>query len=213
MVFFYDRMDEELTRDREAALRRDWGFRHAWGLNMSMHAAAVRAVGGFSVFPCWYGYEDVEMAWKLTGLGPWDGAAAVRYVPAARAWHDHRMEPDDYLKREYTLGYAAPGFAATSPACAAALFGRDVCAPDEAAYSGQFVERERGLVARALPVFRSLAQTPARALTEEAWGAVRGVLYQQHLVLKRWMWRRGLLDFAGNRTAEPARALAELEPA
>ncbi|MHC4709636.1 MAG: glycosyltransferase family 2 protein [Planctomycetota bacterium] len=58
MVFFFDRMDD-------ADPDRDWGFRHAWGLNVSMPAGAVSAVGGWTVFPLEYGYDDIEIAWRL----------------------------------------------------------------------------------------------------------------------------------------------------
>ncbi len=49
MVFFYDRMNQARD-DRD----RDWGFRHAWLLNLSAPAALVREVGGFTVFPSTY---------------------------------------------------------------------------------------------------------------------------------------------------------------
>jgi GT2 family glycosyltransferase len=80
MVFFYDAMD---TAQGLADRDRDWGFRHAWGLNFSAPMDAVRELGGFAVFPAKYGYEDNEMAFRLR--------MPVLYRPEARAWHDHRM--------------------------------------------------------------------------------------------------------------------------
>ena len=57
MVFFHDRMIAA-----QAEPMRDWGYRHAWGLNMSAPMDLVREVGGFTVFPAWYGYEDNELS-------------------------------------------------------------------------------------------------------------------------------------------------------
>lgn len=52
MVFFYDKMRDSSDRDH------DWGFRHAWLLNLSAPADLVKEAGGFTVFPSTYGYED-----------------------------------------------------------------------------------------------------------------------------------------------------------
>ena len=59
MVFFYHRMNEPGAREDRS---RDWGFRHAWSLNLSAPAAAVREAGGFTIFPCTYGFEEDELA-------------------------------------------------------------------------------------------------------------------------------------------------------
>src|SRR5690606_7562160 len=95
MVFFYDRMN---TPEARADRWRDWGFRHAWGLNVSARTDLVRDAGGMSVFPTTYGYEDDELAFRLHERH----GTPVLYRPEARARHDHRMDPADYLRREYT---------------------------------------------------------------------------------------------------------------
>lgn len=201
MVFFYDRMN---TPEGLADRGRDWGFRHAWSLNVSMPAPAVREAGGFGVFPCTYGYEDDELAFRLQrrfGL-------PVLYRPEACAEHDHRMDPRDYLHREYKLGYAAWGFARSAPECALALFGRDITDPGELAYSRELVARERPAAQRLERAFLGLADLPAslgdgphgRALVELAYG--------QHLLLKRWVWRMGLLAAAEDRPLEVSEASA-----
>lgn len=192
MVFFYNGMD---TPESLAQPDKDWGFRHAWGLNMSMPTQAVREVGNFTVFPAWYGYEDNEIAFKLKERF----SAPVLYRPDARLWHDHRMEPDAYLTREFSLGYAAFGVAQTSPAFARATFGRAVNEAPELSYSREFVRRERTGAARALPTFRALTQLPPSLLDGPAGATLRDALYQQHLLLKRWMWRAGLIAAAENR--------------
>jgi hypothetical protein len=123
----------------------------------------------------------------------------VLYCSEAVARHDHRMEPDAYLEREYKLGYAAWGFAAESPECALATFGREVRSEQEIAYSREYVERERPLAERVRATFLELASLPADAAPERVHPAGQTMitaLYQQHLPLKRWQWRRGLLDAA-----------------
>lgn len=184
MVFFYDQMQRAHDPDR------DWGFRHAWLLNLSAPADLVRAVDGFTVFPSTYGYEDDELAFRL---GERFGTR-VLYRPQAVAVHDHRMEPSDYLQREYKLGYAAWGFARAAPACARAMFGRDVTSDDEVAYSRVFVEREATLANRLEKTFLSLADHRADVLVPHS--PLVQAVYEQHLLVKRWHWRRGLVAAA-----------------
>ena len=185
MVFFHDQMTDPDPW-------RDWGFRHAWLLNLSVSAAAVREVGMLTAFPSTYGYEDDELAYRLHA----SYGSPVLYRPEAIARHDHHYQPREYLEREFKLGYAALGFARTTPACAREMFRRDVASEDERAYSAAFVERERTGAARAMEPFESLARIPAHAISATSTDHTRELLtllYQQHLPLKRWMWRAGLL--------------------
>lgn len=183
MVFFHDQMTD-------ADPWRDWGFRHAWLLNLSVPAALVREVGGLTIFPATYGYEDDELAYRLADRF----GTPVLYRPGAIAHHDHRYEARQYLEREFRLGYAAVGFARTTPACAGAMFRRDVASDDERVYSAAFVERERTGAARAQAAFETLERMPADVIAEGPHArALLTLLYQQHLPLKRWMWRAGLL--------------------
>ncbi len=194
MVFFYDRMDEALG-DGSADADHDWGFRHAWLLNLSAPAALVREVGAFSVFPSTYGYEDDELAFRCRERF----GTRVLYRPDAAAHHDHRLTPGAYLDRERRLGFAAWGFAAMAPACAREMFGRDVRRDDEVAYSGEFVERERLNAERLRATFADFANLPGDAVPSGDHPAglpIVRALAQQHLLLKRWEWRRGLLEAA-----------------
>lgn len=193
MVFFYDQMEARLE---EVGPGHDWGFRHCWGLNFSAPLGLVREVGGFAVYPATYGYEDNEMAFRL---GQRFGTP-VLYRPGAVATHDHRMEPEGYLEREHKLGSAAWGFAHDSPECARAMFGRDVTDAAELSYSREFVERERGMAERIRTTFCELAHLPSDAVPgreHPAGASMIAALYQQHLLLKRWEWRRGLVEAAG----------------
>lgn len=186
MVFFYDKMRGCTDRDR------DWGFRHAWMLNLSAPAAAVREVGGLTVFPSTYGYEDDDLAFRL---GKRFGMP-VLYRPEAVAVHDHQMEPREYLERERKLGFAAWGFAGAAPECAAAMFGRDIRSKEEVDYSRQFLARERATVERMQASFEGLAGTTSMAVGGMEPGKVLNLIYEQHLMVKRWWWRKGLLEAA-----------------
>ncbi len=195
MVFFYDQMD-----DRDP--HRDWGFRHAWGMNMSMPLAMVREVGGFTAFPLAYGYDDLELAYRLQQRF----GVPVLYRPQAVAPHDHRYEPIAYLERERSLGRSAWLFAQHNAEFARTLFGRDIASQQEVTYSREFVARERAAAERMRETFAAVGQLPASVLdhagsTEADPQRISRLLartiYEQHLLLKRWMWRSGLLEAAG----------------
>lgn len=203
MVFFYAAMD---TAEARADRDRDWGFRHAWGLNMSVPTEAAREVGGFGVYPAKYGYEDNEFAFKIAERS----GAPVLYRPEAKAWHDHRMEPREYAEREYKLGYAAWGFAGQCPECARALFRRDIRDHGERDYTVQYLQRERTAAGAALATFERTADAPGSVLDGPHGGLVRDLAYQQHLAMKRWMWRRGLCDAFEQRPLDAADARAML---
>lgn len=186
MVFFYNVMKQAPDPNR------DWGFRHAWLLNLSAPAALVREAGGFTIFPSTYGYEDDELAYRLAQRFK----TPVLYRPDAIATHDHRITPTEYLKREYNLGFAAWGFARTTPECAHAMFNRDITSREELNYSRAFVERESKTVQRLEESFLNLAEIPATGLGGDHAPALLNIIYEQHLVLKRYHWRRGLLAAA-----------------
>lgn len=201
MVFFHHVMKAggeggSAPREPEATRAdvrwRDWGFRHAWTLNLSVPRDVVMAAGGFSVFPCIYGYEDDELAFRLRGVF----GSPVLYREQARAEHDHRMEPSEYLLREYRLGYAALGFARQSPACAAAMFGRDVTRVTDLMYDRASLSRESRDVSRLIDPLVALAEIPAEAVAGAHASSLMSMIYLQHLPLKRWCWRRGLVDAA-----------------
>lgn len=200
MIFFHDVMR------REKDPGRDWGFRHAWPLNLSIPAPLVRELGGWTVFPATYGYEDDEFAFRaIERFG-----ARVLYRPDARAVHDHAMTPREYLAREYKLGYAALGFARAAPGCARAMFGRDVTTDAEVAFARAFVARQLADVRRAAATFFALGEAPAAAPDgphSDLW--VR-LAYEHHLPIKRWVWRRGFLDAHAGEALAPEAALAVL---
>lgn len=191
MIFFYDRMREQLAAGQVDA-DHDWGFRHAWTLNLSLPRDVFESVGGFDArlrFAC---YEDIEFAYRVNQ----STGAPVLFAPQAIAAHDHRILPDDYLRREDMLGRAAWEFAAAAPACALAVFGRDIRSRDELEYSRAFVARESATADRLRDTLRSWATIPAAAIDGPHQQALLRSLYEHHLLLKRWTWRRGLLQAA-----------------
>lgn len=203
MIFFHHHMEAAhgdaastvAAGDGADARWRNWGFRHAWTLNLSVPREAVMRAGGFSIFPSTYGYEDDELAFRLQGMF----GSPVLFRPGAVAEHDHRTEPHDYLMREYRLGYAACGFARQSPACALAMFGRDLTDMGGLVYDRATLVREARDVSRLIEPFHALATFPSDAIGGDHAASILNLIYQQHLPLKRWTFRRGLIDAAEGR--------------
>jgi glycosyltransferase involved in cell wall biosynthesis len=185
MIFFYDRMREDPAPDR------DWGFRHAWTLNLSLPKRLVTDAGWFNESLPSARFEDIELAWRICSRG-----AKVVYRPAARVLHDHRYEARQYLEREYMLGYDAWSLALASPACARAIFGRDIGSNSEIAYAREFVERERMTASGLEHGFWSLAEMPSDLAEGPHASTLVKLCYQQHLLLKRFVWRQGLIAAA-----------------
>jgi glycosyltransferase involved in cell wall biosynthesis len=203
MVFFHDVMARYGEPD---AATKDWGFRHCYGLNFSAPMGQVRELGGFAILPSIYGYEDIECAFRIHRRF----GSPVLFRPDALALHDHRFGAREYASREYKLGYAALGFSRMCPHCARETFGRDITTNEERLYSQSFVQREQGGASRAWRTFQELERTPANAIAGPHVDLLRESVYQQHLPMKRWLWRHGLQDAFGGRAMEPDVALQEL---
>ncbi|MEO1583292.1 MAG: glycosyltransferase [Planctomycetota bacterium] len=186
MVFFYDRMDPADTE-------RDWGFRHAWTLNLSVPTAVVRE-HRFNESLDRAMFEDLEWAWRVQRASD----VPVLYRPSARVVHDHRYEPRDYLSRERELGRQAVRLAALNPACAAEVFGRDLTDPGFADSCRAQIERDASSVEPLIESFRALADVPASAVGDRR--LIRA-LYEHHLPLKRHLWRHGVIEACWTRAA------------
>lgn len=189
MIFFYDQMNTPQARADRA---KDWGFRHVFGLNFSASLAAVREVGGFFSRPLLYGYEDIELGFRLQRTFQ----IPVLYRPEALAEHDHFYKPQDILDRERQLGRAAWHVAGANPEFARAVFGREIRSEQELEYSRRFIEHEGPLAGRLKESFLGLGDMPWGAVEGASAPAVITLIYQQHLPLKRWAWRTGLLEAA-----------------
>ncbi len=192
MVFFYDQMVGPAATD----LDHDWGFRHAWTLNLSMPTAALREAGGFDASLPAACFEDLECAWRVSRRF----GAPVLYRPDAVVLHDHRYEPLDYLEREVRLGHDAFLLAHGAAECAMEIFKRDVAGAAEIATCAKDVERD-GPHARGLArSFLALADAPAGLVRERSTATSGiGAIYQHHLPLKRWLWKVGVVAAAEGR--------------
>ncbi len=188
MIFFYDRMQEAIDKG-EAGTDHDWGFRHAWTLNLSLPRSEFERAGGFDERLTYACYEDLEFARRVHD----GGRVPVLYRPECVVHHDHRITPQSYLARERLMGRAALQLAAASPECAREIFGRDITSAEELAYSREFVRREQTLADRLRGTLEALAGVPSNAVGEDA-GVLLRALYEQHLLLKRWTWRAGLVE-------------------
>ncbi len=192
LIFFYDRMNAALAdpaRPPESSPHHDWGFRHFWTLNASAPRDAILAVGGLTAIPDTYGHEDIELAFRLHHRFN----MPVLYRPDAIATHDHRYTPRDVMAREIKLGIASWRFARASPAFALALFGRDITTAAELTYSRDFIAREQSAVDRLAEDFEALARLPVRLESPTPSPPLLPILARQFLLLKRHLWRRGLL--------------------
>lgn len=193
MVFFYDVMN---TPSALAGRDRDWGFRHCFGLNFSAPLDMVRQVGGFLALPHVYGYDDIELAFKLQQRFH----TPVLYRPEALAPHDHAYRANDLIERERSLGTAAWHFARANPAFGRAVFGRDIASESELEYSREFLRRERAAAERLREQFLQLDQIPGDAVPHD----VLPLIASHWLLLKRWEWRRALLEASETSPAHPA---------
>jgi hypothetical protein len=189
MVFFYDTMN---TPQGLADPNKDWGFRHCFGLNFSADLGCVREVGGLLARPHVYGYDDIELGFKLVTRFK----MPVLYRPAARVWHDHFYTADSLMRRELALGKAAWEFAGAHAEFGQAVFGRDIRSASELAYSREFITREKSAAQRSQHTLAALEQVPASAIDDHHAAALVRALYEQHLLLKRWTWRSGLVEAA-----------------
>lgn len=167
-------------------------FRDCYGLNLSALTAQARQLGGVPDLPDCYGYDDIELAHRLTRAG-----AEICFVPSAAVEHDHRLAPAAVLRREYELGRAAAAYAEISPAFARELFRRDIMAADELAYCREVLNRERRDAERIERSFLRLAELPGSAVPDQS--PVLHTLAEHWVLLKRYLWRWGLIDAADRR--------------
>lgn len=200
-IFFYDVMHAA-----EPDPGRDWGFRHAWTLNLSLPTALARSAGGFTTEMARPVYEDLEFAHRCVE----SGGAPVLYRPEARVVHRHRYEPEGLLRRDALLGHQAVRLARINPACARAMFGRDLFDTEWAYVAARSLERTRSLAVRSAALLSDLTREPEPAGGPSGAAALRGwYLASQHA--RRWAFDAGLVAAHAGRSADEAgSALDEL---
>ncbi|MEM8757958.1 MAG: glycosyltransferase family 2 protein, partial [Planctomycetota bacterium] len=158
MVFFYDRMD---AADAPVQNDHDWGYRHAWTLNLSA-PRSIAAEHRFDERLTRPMFEDIEWAWRAGR----DMPCPVLYRPEARVVHAHRYEPADYLRRERELGRQAVRLAEINPGCAAETFRGDLLDPAFIDRCQQRIEQDAAAVEPLVESFRLLADIPSSAVTD-----------------------------------------------
>lgn len=197
MIFFYDRMHAAIASGL-AGPDHDWGFRHAWTLNLSMPKELLLAVDGFDERLRYAMFEDLDMAFRVQARGARHATPIpVLYRPEAIVEHDHRISVQDYLDRERQLGRAAWELAEIAPRCAHAVFNRDLRAHAE------LDECERVITSGAADARDIRADMDHWASTPSDAPRAVADLYQRHLPLKRRTFREGLLDAAGHVAHRP----------
>lgn len=108
LVFFYDQM-------RRGGRERDWGYRHAWTLNLSVPRELCQRFDERLRFPM---LDDLEWAYRVTRAS----GVPVIFRPEARVLHEHRYSALDVLIREVLLGHQAATLRAVNPECARIMF-------------------------------------------------------------------------------------------
>lgn len=162
-------------------------YRECYGLNMSAPVRDIEAAGGVRGPAHGYGYDDIELAWRLVehrGARIIDGADA-------RVVHDHRHSPRDVMRREYLLGRAAWDYAGLNPAFSAELHGRSLRSSQEVSWARSLLRRQRRDAERVERTFLAHADRP---WTDDR--DLLSVLAEHWLPLKRYLWAWGLLDAA-----------------
>ncbi len=180
MIFFYDQMTPHTWHS----------YRHAWTLNLSLARRYLDELRFDEHLGATFFYEDMELAFRLEqafGLRVW-------YSPDAWAVHDHRYTFDEYLRREFNMGRAAPRLWDCDPDCFKATYGVNLD-PAYIDYCRQYVHTEGR---RENEMYRRVAAVAGRSLGELDLEAglqddLVQALYYAHLPLKRLAFRRGLL--------------------
>lgn len=162
-------------------------YRDCYGLNMSAPTRLALDTGGFPDMRDAYGYDDTELAHRLIAAG-----AAMVIEPNALVTHDHRYTPTDVLKREYLLGRSAWAYAELNPGFTRDLFGRDIRDRAELDHAARFLDRERRDAVRVQSRFLALVSIAPLPDTPDT-PALLATLADSWTLLKRYMWRQGLL--------------------
>lgn len=188
-IFFYDQMDG-------GDPQRDWGFRHAWTLNLSVPRHRCVEFDPMLAYPM---LDDLEWAYRV-GL-------PVRYRPAAEVVHEHRYTARALLRREALLGHQAACLHRIHPACAREAFGARFV-PDEATArdAGAAIPGLIADAAEGFRVFEDLAGAPTRGFDSPA--QFRG-LFEACRAWRETARLIGSVHAAAGESAERAMADAE----
>ncbi|MFG0245866.1 MAG: glycosyltransferase family 2 protein [Phycisphaerales bacterium JB052] len=160
-------------------------YRHCFGLNVSFEREMALEVGGVAEVDEHYGYEDIELAWRLARAG-----AECVYESRALVEHDHRYRAVDVHRREYLLGRAAWAFAHANPDFAGDLFGRNLREPSVVESFLTAIDLGWRDALRIERSFLSLGDQGPESVD----ASMLPVLAEHWVLLKRLLWRWGVLD-------------------
>jgi len=191
LIFFYDQMVGAAAADPG----HDWGWRHAWTLNLSLPARCVEGVGGFCESMRRPVYEDIELAFRVQQRF----GAPVLYRPGAEVLHRHRYEPIGLLAREYVLGHQSRRLAEVSPGCARELFRHNPLDPGVVAEAAAVVERDAERISGLIRGFVADAAGEASLLTDQGIAAV----YGRYVACRSYLRAMGLSDAGAGRPCDP----------
>lgn len=149
LIFFYDQMDGSDPG-------RDWGFRHAWTLNLSVAREACPRFDDRLAQPM---FDDLEWAFRAAE----GGRVPVLFRPGCSVTHHHRYSPRAMLRREALLGHQAVRLHATNPACASAVFGESFT-PGWLGARGEGLDARREGAREAFAAFCDMARQAASTL-------------------------------------------------
>lgn len=179
MIFFYCQMHGGQWYD----------YRYTWTLNLAMRHEDFTRAGGFSprLFP--YGYEDLDLGFRV--MGP--TRQGVFYEDAAVVKHRHPMTLEQYLDREEMLGLMSPVVREINPEMFAALNGTQ----DVEKLGRDFrtwVEMDRAGYKWIWQRLQEWVREPAEVLGDgEPRRRLLATIYQMHIPLKRLAFRLGFL--------------------
>jgi hypothetical protein len=162
-------------------------YRNCFGLNLSFPRELALGVGSVAEVDEHYGYEDIEIAWRMSQAG-----AECHYAPDAEVIHDHRYTPSDVHRREYLLGRAAVAFAHRNPEFAQQLFRMDLRETSALDEFGVMVLSQWRDAVRIESSFLALDSFGPTAMESE----MLQYLTEHWVLLKRHLWRWGVLDAA-----------------
>lgn len=165
-------------------------YRNCFGLNMSFPRQLALQVGGFPEMQDCYGYDDIEIAYRLAKAG-----AQLWYAPNASVVHDHRFEPVDVLRREYLLGRSAWKYAQYHPEFTNELFRRDIRSAKVREYFAQSLEYEYADAVRIEKSFLALSVAKPDSVNMND-PRVELLIEEHWVLLKRYLWRWGVIDAA-----------------
>lgn len=200
----FDRVVQEtdLVFFTQSTTRTECTYRNCFGLNMSFPRELAIRSGSVADVSEHYGYEDIELAWRMIRSG-----AACTYEPEALVTHDHRYTPQDVHRREYLLGRAAYAFAYANPDFATELFRvdlRDRFILESFEISIRLAWRD---ALRIESTFLTLDQHSPQSMPDD----MLHILAEHWVLLKRLLWRWGVLD-ASRKIESRWSQLAETSP-